>query len=431
MDTYKLNRTLCDKGHDGQITAVSFSPDGKYFVTGGKDGKVKIWDVVTGDVLYTFTCFKFNSSSVEKYEKVCSVLFSPDGTEIIAATENVSRESNLAPKHYYREDYHEVDDSVCVSWNLLYDKQTRWGKGARCIVYNHTGTLIACAERDNISIYDAKTKEPIYADNNEESAYYPVVIKFTPDGSQIIACNSLSVDIIDVKSMTGIYSTYDYENDTNIYPNFDLKYDDGTHSIKDMDISPDGKRIVLFNWAINCEYMELRSMLPEFILLHKVEFDVEYPKSVQFSPDGRQIVSCGEQIIIWDAETLDQLSNLNIPLFPGIREYSCSAFNNDGSKLVTVGPDIKIWDSRDWETMRAIDDRLQKVNPGIPHEIAGEIASYTSKSNVPEQFVKRSTGNLSLYPAGKGGKRRTTKRKQTKKKTIKRKHSVRSKQKII
>jgi len=299
-------------------------------------------------------------------------------------------------------------------------------------VYNHTGTLIACAERDNISIYDAKTKEPIYAANNEESAFYPDVIKFTPDGSQIIACNALIVRIYDVNSMTNIYGTYDYVNDTNIYPNFDLKYDDRDYVIiDDMDISPDGKRIVLL--LVNTDRsdsIELRSMLPEFILLHKVELS-DSTTSVQFSPDGRQIVSCGEQIIIWDAETLDQLSNLNIPLFPGLREYSCSAFNNDGSKLVTVGPDIKIWDSRDWETMRAIDDRLQKVNPGIPHEIVGEIASYTSKSNVPEQFVKRSTGNLSLYPTGKGGKRRTKKRKQTKKKTIKRKHSVRSKQKII
>ena len=35
-------------GHEGDVQAVEFTPDGKYLVSAGTDGSVRIWDAVTG-----------------------------------------------------------------------------------------------------------------------------------------------------------------------------------------------------------------------------------------------------------------------------------------------------------------------------------------------------------------------------------------------
>jgi WD40 repeat protein len=40
--------TLTLKGHSGLVHSVSFSPDGKWIVSGSSDGTVKVWDAQTG-----------------------------------------------------------------------------------------------------------------------------------------------------------------------------------------------------------------------------------------------------------------------------------------------------------------------------------------------------------------------------------------------
>ena len=39
------------KGHDRNVNAVAFSPDGKVLASGAGDNKLILWDVATGDVI--------------------------------------------------------------------------------------------------------------------------------------------------------------------------------------------------------------------------------------------------------------------------------------------------------------------------------------------------------------------------------------------
>jgi WD40 repeat protein len=67
-------RTLT--GHTKGVTAVSFSPDGKYVATGSADWTAKVWDADTGKELVTL---------IGHSRQVSGVAFSPDGKRLATA----------------------------------------------------------------------------------------------------------------------------------------------------------------------------------------------------------------------------------------------------------------------------------------------------------------------------------------------------------
>jgi WD40 repeat protein len=69
--TGQLLQTL--SGHEGFVTDVEFSPDGKRLVTGSGDNTAKVWDILTGQELLTLKGHMTMLFWVE---------FSPDGTRI-------------------------------------------------------------------------------------------------------------------------------------------------------------------------------------------------------------------------------------------------------------------------------------------------------------------------------------------------------------
>ena len=65
--------------HDGAVTCVQFSPDGRRLVTASADGTARVWDAENGDQL---AILRGHTEAV----RVAS--FSPDGRVVVAATED-------------------------------------------------------------------------------------------------------------------------------------------------------------------------------------------------------------------------------------------------------------------------------------------------------------------------------------------------------
>src|SRR5882762_6673642 len=64
-------------GHSSGISAVAFSPDGTYIVSGSRDNTLRLWDTVSGAHL----------NSLEGHsDRVESVTFSPDGTLVVSGS---------------------------------------------------------------------------------------------------------------------------------------------------------------------------------------------------------------------------------------------------------------------------------------------------------------------------------------------------------
>ncbi|KAI9208513.1 quinon protein alcohol dehydrogenase-like superfamily [Polychytrium aggregatum] len=72
---------LKQQGHQYDMNCLAYSQDGQYVVTGGDDGKVKLWNVQTGFCFVTFTEHTASVNSVE-FAKQGQVIFSAslDGT---------------------------------------------------------------------------------------------------------------------------------------------------------------------------------------------------------------------------------------------------------------------------------------------------------------------------------------------------------------
>ncbi len=61
-------------GHTGSITTLDFSPDGKLIVSGSRDKSVKMWNVLTGELIA--------NNNTDFNQGIYQVKFAPDGTQI-------------------------------------------------------------------------------------------------------------------------------------------------------------------------------------------------------------------------------------------------------------------------------------------------------------------------------------------------------------
>lgn len=77
----RVARTFVDES-PGRIDAVAFSPDGKRVLSGSADGKIRLWDVQTGEKLKTLTGHS---------DEVASVVFSADGRYVLSGGDASTR----------------------------------------------------------------------------------------------------------------------------------------------------------------------------------------------------------------------------------------------------------------------------------------------------------------------------------------------------
>ena len=67
------------EGHEMGVYSVSFSPDGRYVISGSLDETLKLWDIATGKCIRTFEGHK---------KSVNSISFSPDGRYVLSGSDD-------------------------------------------------------------------------------------------------------------------------------------------------------------------------------------------------------------------------------------------------------------------------------------------------------------------------------------------------------
>ncbi len=188
------SRTL--KGHNREISSISFSPDGQMIASGSYDGTVKLWDVTSGNLKQTFD---------GNEENVRTVSFSPDGRMVASGGEDRA-----------------IELRDVASGKLLYVKNFKGD--VLSLAFSPDGQSLAVAS-EALNILDSANGDIKYSISTND--FYVLAITFSPDGKTLAGSVRDEVKLWDAA-------------------NGDLKqtFDKAADSGRSLIFSPDGKILV-------------------------------------------------------------------------------------------------------------------------------------------------------------------------------------------
>ncbi|MEM7530830.1 MAG: pre-peptidase C-terminal domain-containing protein [Chloroflexota bacterium] len=306
-------------GHDGWVQSVSFSPDGTHLVSGGDDRIVRVWHVASGEEV---TSLRGHS------EVVTSVAYSPDGALIVSGGR---------------------DDTIRL-WNIDSDEEiaqfTGHSNAVQTVSYSPDGTHIASGSFDKtIRIWDIANRKEIARFEGHTDIVWSVA--YSPDGTQLASSSrDHTVRIWDIEKNA------DKRIDANTGTNTGT--DTGTNTGTDTYISTSAT----------------------ILARHRGEV-----YTVMYSPDGRYIVSGGDEAIrLWDAAKAEQVARLS----GHEAKVRAVAYSADGKSIVSGSYDstIRIWDARTAQTSTTFSRHSDDVNAIVHSPDGVHIASGSADHTV-------------------------------------------------
>ncbi len=293
--------------HQGQVTAVAFSPDGKTVLTGSEDGTARLWEAATGQPL---------GVPLVHQGAVRSVAFSPDGALLLTAG----------------------DDHGARLWDTATGRllfTLPHNDRVKMAVFSPDGKLALTGSNDRTAqVWDVKTGKPMGTPLVHEGKLRAVA--FSPDGSRVVTAGEDRVARL-WETTTGrpVGKPWPHQDD-----------------VRAVAFSPDGKTVLTGSadhYARLWETAAGRLLFPP--LLHPGPLT-----TVAFSPDGLTFLTgCEDQAArLWDAATCRLIG---APL-QHHGKVGVLAFSPDG-KLVATGSDDRT--ARLWEaaTGRPVGSPLQ------------------------------------------------------------------------
>lgn len=344
------------------VNTLRFSPNGRYIAATTSDGSAWLWDVPSGRHLCYFGGF------LGEVEGVC---FTPDSKNLLVG-------SGL------RKDVMVWKEEDWLEHKILYDTLNEhiadFTGDCIDIAYSADGKLVAGSMPEYVIVCDAETGERVarlFADRLVGTA--PCV--FSPDGRYLAARTGRAniylwevdgwKEVRHIKDDPGPGGAIAFTADSRmmVFTNgvgikfYDIEQDSIVARINDtaggyVVFSPDGEHIA---WGsaqngIHIWDVASRTLLHSFDSGHS-----DFISSVEYSPDGSTLVSCGYdgRVILWDAETGKhhwEYERRNL-LFT-------ARFSPDGRYILTGGLDstVIIHDARTGDSIGAYDEYPSSIN---------------------------------------------------------------------
>jgi WD40 repeat protein len=324
-------------GHKDSVDSIVFSSDGKTLASASFDKSIKLWNVATGQENYTL---------IGHEDSVNSIAFSPDGKTLASASGDKSIKLwNVATgQEIYTLTGHNkgvccltfspdgktlasVSDNSIKLWNVLTGKEiyTLTGSEDRVIsvAFSPDGkTLASTSDNDSMKLWNVITGKEI-STLSGNSKYGVCCLTFSPDGKTLASVSDKSIKLWNVITSKEIYTiTGHKERVSSLAFKSDAKilaYTTSDNSIK------------LWNFSTGKEIYTLIGYEGDF-------------KSLAFSPDSKTLALDSDRIIrLVNVTTGKEISTL--AGYARGKDYSV-AFSRDGKTLASASVDdesIELW----------------------------------------------------------------------------------------
>jgi eukaryotic-like serine/threonine-protein kinase len=327
--------------HKQAVLCAAFNKSGDHVVTGSLDRKAYLWDAATGRLLATF---------VGHDREVVAVCFSPDGAQVLTASADATARvwdatSGAAlgkPLQHHGPVVHArfapdgktiltaSEDGQARLWvfeqGAFVGKHTLQHEGAvHDAIFSPDGLRVATAGADNTArIWDTASGKPL---TQPLKHYGPVLgVCFSPDGRRLATA---SADLC--------ARVWDCEKGQTLVPM--MRHYSAVSSAR---FSPDGKRLVTASDDNSARVWDSNNGRP---LTPPITHNGEVGQAI-FSPNGRFIATGAEDTTARVYELEPEFAS--IPTMEQSKPLNQAAFDPDGKRILTAGSDglAILWDAR-------------------------------------------------------------------------------------
>ena len=276
-------------GHSDAVLSAVFSPDGQRVLSGSRDGTLRLWDITTGDEIWT----------VDGTGLVGAVAVSPDGRTALTGEESGLRLRDI------------------TQGDVIWDVAEGF---INAVAFSPDGRT-ALSDGDTAALWDVETGEEIRRFTGASDGYFSVA--FSQDGGWALTGGSHLV-------------LWDVETGARI------REFDARSWINSVAVSPTEWTVVSGSNDGSLRLWDLRTGAQ----LRMFGGHAGWVNSVAFSPDGQRVISGGIDMTVrfWDVATGEQVEN-----FEGHTGWVNSvAISPDGETALSGSADgtIRLWDLR-------------------------------------------------------------------------------------